>query len=120
MSRYPKISKAERVGRWLGRAYRGLIRQEQHLRSWLVGRGVPAPGAKVLAWSLRMLVLVSLLCMSLTLTAIVAGLILIGRGVARSDLSWDKDHPTWRYGISGFGLYDKYDVRIDPHDTDES
>lgn len=36
MSGHPKNSKAERVGRWLGRAYRGLLRQEQRLRLWLV------------------------------------------------------------------------------------
>jgi len=119
MSCYPKISKAERVGRWLGRAYRGLIRQEQHLRSWLVGRGVPAPGAKVLAWSLRMLVLVSLLCMSLTLTALVAGLILIGRSVARSDLSYRTPDVEWRDGHSGFGLYTRDEFRIDPHVFDD-
>lgn len=115
MSRYPKISKAERVGRWLGRAYRGLMRQEQHLRSWLVGRGVPAAGAKVLAWSIRMLVLVSLLFMSLTLTAIVAGLILIGRGVARSDLSYRTPEVEWRNGPSGYGMYTDDGYRIDPH-----
>lgn len=120
MRGHPKNNKAERAGRWLGRAYRGLMRQEQRLRLWLVELGVPATGARVFAWCLRFSVIVLLLSFSIVLTAIFCGLWLIGRGVARSDLSWDKDHPTWRYGLSGFGLYDKYDTRIDPHDSGDS
>lgn len=120
MSGHPKNSKAERAGRWLGRAYRGLMRQELRLRLWLVELGVPATGARVFAWGLRFSVIVLLLSFSIVLTVIFCGLWLIGRGVARSDLSWDKDHPTWRYGLSGFGLYDKYDTRIDTHDSGDS
>lgn len=112
MSRYPTTSKAERVGRWLGRAYRGLMRQEHHLRRWLIGLGVPATGAKVFAWSVRMLIVVSLLCVSITLTALFVGLVLIGRGVARSDLSFGAREAGWRYGDEGYGFYEK-GVRTD-------
>lgn len=120
MSGHPRNSKAERIGRWLGRTYRDLMRQEQRLRLWLVGLGIPAAGARVFAWCLRLSVTVLLLSFSIVLTVIFCALWLIGRGVARSDLSWDKDHPAWRYGLSGFGLYDKYDMRIDPHDNGDS
>ena len=90
------------------------MQQEQWLRLGLVGLGVPA-AAKVFAWSLYLCALVLLLSFSLILVLAVCVLWLIGRSVARSDLSWDRDHPTWRYGLFGFGLYDKYDMRIDPH-----
>lgn len=120
MSGHPKNAKAKRVGRWLGRAYRSLMQQELRLRLWLVGLGVPAKGARIVAWCLRLSALALLLSFSILLAMICIGLWLIGRGVARSDLSWDQDHPTWRYGLFGFGLYDKYDMRIDPHDSSDS
>ena len=119
MSRYPKISKAERVGRWLGRVYRGLMRQEHRLRLWLIGLGLPATGAKVFAWSVRMLIVVSLLCFSITLTALFVGLVLIGRGVARSDLSYRTPDLEWRDGCSGFGLYTRDGCRIDPYVSED-
>ncbi|WP_338523984.1 DUF3742 family protein [Pseudomonas batumici] len=115
MTCYPKISKAERVGRWLGRAYRGLARQEQHLRLWLVAGGLPELGAKVIAWFMGLSVLVLLLSFSILLAGLVAGLFLIGRGVARSDLSYRTPDVEWRDGPSGYGMYTDDGYRIDPH-----
>ena len=115
MSGYAKNSKAERAGRWLGRAYRGLMRQEQRLRLWLVGLGVPAKGAKVFAWCLRLSVIVLLLSFSVVLAMIALGLWLIGRGVARSDLSYRAPDVEWRNGPSGYGMYTDDGYRIDPH-----
>lgn len=115
MSGHLRKSKAERVGRWLGRGYRGLMRQEQRLRLWLVGLGVPATGAKVFAWCLRLSVIVLLLSVSIVLAMIVFGLWVIGRGVARSDLSYRTPEVEWRNGHSGFGLYTRDEFRIDPH-----
>ncbi|MCF5656241.1 DUF3742 family protein [Pseudomonas poae] len=108
-------SKAERVGRWLARAYRGLLRQEQRLRLWLVEFGVPATGARVFAWCLRFSVIVLLLSFSIVLAMIVLGLWLIGRGVARSDLSYRTPDVEWRDGPSGYGMYTDDGYRIDPH-----
>lgn len=112
MNRYPKISRAERIGRWLGRVYRGLMRQEHRLRLWLIGLGLPATGAKVFAWSVRILIVVSLLCVSITLTALFVGLVLIGRGVARSGMSQNTREAEWRNGDEGYGFYEK-GVRTD-------
>lgn len=105
-------SKAERVGRWLGRAYRGLMRQEQRLRLWLIELGVPATGAMVFAWCLRLSVIVLLLSFSIVLAMIVLGLWLISWGVARSDLSYPTPRAEWRYGDEGYGFYEK-GVRTD-------
>lgn len=115
MSGHPKNTKAERVGRWLGRAYRSLMQQEQRLRLWLVGLGVPAKGARIVAWCLRLSALALLLSFSILLAMICIGLWLIGRGIARSDLSYRTPDVEWRNGQSGFGLYTRDEFRIDPH-----
>lgn len=112
MSGHPKNTKAERVGRWLGRAYRSLMHQEQRLRLWLVGLGIPATGARIFAWCLRVSVIVLLLSFSLLLAMVVFGLWLIGRGVARGDFSYRASEAEWRYGDEGFGFYEK-GVRTD-------
>lgn len=115
MSGHPKNTKAECVGRWLGRAYRSLMQQEQRLRLWLVGLGVPAKGARIVAWCLRLSALALLLSFSILLAMICIGLWLIGRGIARSDLSYRTPDVEWRNGQSGFGLYTRDEFRIDPH-----
>lgn len=112
MSGHPKNSKAQRVGRFLGRAYRSLLRQECHLKLWLLRHGVPAKGAKVCAWAIRMLVLVMLLGISITLAAFVVVLFMIARGVGRSDLSYRLREAEWRYGDEGYGYYEN-GVRTD-------
>lgn len=119
MSGYPKNSKAQRVGLFLGRAYRGLLRQEHRLRLWLVRLGIPAPGARGLSWCLRFSVIVLLLSFSLVLGLIVCGLWLIGRGVAQSDLSYREPETEWRDGYAGFGLYTRDGFRIDPYVSED-
>lgn len=119
MSGHPKNSKAQRVGLFLGRAYRGLLRQEHRLRLWLVRLGIPAPGARGLSWCLRFSVIVLLLSFSLVLGMIVCGLWLIGRGVAQSDLSYREPETEWRDGYAGFGLYTRDGFRIDPYVSED-
>lgn len=112
MGDHSKISSAERAGRWLGRAYRSLMQQEQRLRLWLVRFGIHAKGARIIAWCLRLSALVLLLSFSIVLAMICIGLWLIGRGVARSDFSYQASEAEWRYGDEGFGFYEK-GVRTD-------
>lgn len=85
------------------------------MRLWLVGLGVPAKGARIVAWCLRLSALALLLSFSILLAMICIGLWLIGRGVARSDLSYRTPDVEWRNGQSGFGLYTRDEFRIDPH-----
>ncbi|ONH50884.1 Protein of unknown function [Pseudomonas cedrina] len=115
MSGHPQISRAERVGCWLGRGYRGLMQQEQRSRLWLRDLGIPTMRAKCLTWCLRLCALALLLSFFIALVIIVWGLWLIGRGVARSDFSYRTLDAEWRDGISGFGLYTRDEFRIDPH-----
>lgn len=115
MGDYSKINNAERAGRWLGGAYRGLKGQEQRLRLWLVGFGVPVTGARLLALCLRLGILLLVLSTSVALAIIVCGFWLIGRAVARADLSYKTPEAEWRNGPSGYGMYTDDGYRIDPH-----
>lgn len=57
MSKEPRISNAERLGRWAGRFWRGYVRQERRAAGWLVARGLPVGGAKALLWSVKLILL---------------------------------------------------------------
>ncbi|VFR31992.1 hypothetical protein ANK1_4052 [plant metagenome] len=57
MSTKNRISNAERLGRWLGGLWRGYVRRERRTAGWLVARGVPAGGATVLLWIVKLAVL---------------------------------------------------------------
>ena len=48
MNATPRTTKAERAGRWLGHAWRGLARQEARAIQWLAGKGLPAGVARLL------------------------------------------------------------------------
>ena len=52
MNATPRTTKAERAGRWLGRAWRGLARREARAIQWLARKGLPAGGARLLFLSL--------------------------------------------------------------------
>lgn len=52
---------SQRLGRGAGRAWRGYLRREQRVASWLVTRGVPAGAATVVLWIAKLAVLGMLL-----------------------------------------------------------
>ena len=56
MNATPRTTKAERAGRWLGRAWRGLARQEARAIQWLAGKGLPAGVARLLFWIVKLVV----------------------------------------------------------------
>ncbi len=56
-----RISKAERVGRWLARGWRGYLRSEREVSGWLVAQGPPAPIVSTLLWIIKLAVMVGLL-----------------------------------------------------------
>lgn len=57
MNTTTRISKAERIGRWLARGWRGYVRGERWLSSWLVGQGVSASVATILRWTFNLVAL---------------------------------------------------------------
>lgn len=53
----PKMTMPKRAGRSLGRAYRAAMRREAYVVRWLVGKGLPIPGAKAILWIIKLAVL---------------------------------------------------------------
>lgn len=47
-------SNAKRLGRWLGWMWRAYARREREAAAWLVTQGVPAGGAIVLLWAIKL------------------------------------------------------------------
>jgi len=109
---------AERAGRWLGRAWRGLARQEARAVQWLAGKGLPAGVTRLLLGIVKLSILVLLLYSAFWL----ALLLLLGVAaawVARTSDGEGDDKSEWRQGHSGFGLYDKNEWRRDMGDPDD-
>lgn len=110
---------AERAGRWLGRAWRGYVRREQHAAGWLVARGMPAGAATAALWIVKLAVLGVLFYSAFWVALLLIFAIAAAWGVQHDDGDHDEPQPEWREGPNGFGLYDKSDWRIDPHVTDD-
>ncbi|MDG9757825.1 DUF3742 family protein [Pseudomonas chengduensis] len=113
-----QTSFAERFGQMLGRMWRGYLRQERKVNGWFVARGVPAGGASVLLWIVKLVVFGVLLYVAFWFVLLLVFALLAARGLAQNgpdeDLWAQKDE--LRYGEDGYGLYSSSGQRIDPHD----
>jgi hypothetical protein len=111
---------AERLGRALGRAWRGCARLDRRAQGWLRAQGL-APGAAgavslVVKLAALAVLLYSAFWLALLLTFALAGAWLL----RNDDGSYDEEQQTeWRYGPAGYGLYTSSDQRVDPHDPDD-
>lgn len=87
-----RISNAERLGRWLGGMWRGYVLRERRVAGWLVARGVPAGGATVLLWIVKLAVLGVLLYAAFWLALLVvfaaAAAWVAGQGHAPEEDEW--------------------------------
>ena len=111
---------AERLGRTLGRAWRGCARLDRRAQGWLLGRGW-APGIAKAALLAVKLAAIGVLLYTAFWLALLLAFALVGAWVVRNDDgSYDEEHkPEWRYGPAGYGLYTHDDYRIDPHDPED-
>ncbi|HFO1314338.1 TPA: DUF3742 family protein [Pseudomonas aeruginosa] len=111
---------AERLGRTLGRAWRGCARLDQRAQGWLLARGW-APGIAKAALLAVKLAAIGVLLYTAFWLALLLAFALVGAWVVRNDdASYDEEHkPEWRYGPAGYGLYTHDDYRIDPHDPED-
>lgn len=119
MKAMPHPTTAERIGRWLGRKWRGCVRQEARAIQGLANKGVPIGLARFLSWAVKLSVLGLLLYSAFWLAL---GLIFVGSAawMARhSNSASDTPEPEWRPGPAGYGLYTYDGHRIDPHIHDE-
>jgi len=80
MSTMPRISTAERFGRWLGRGWRGYVRGERRVSAALVAKGVPVAMAAALVWAVKLAVLGMLLYVTFWIALLI--LFMMGAGWA--------------------------------------
>ena len=118
MNATPRTTKAERAGRWLGHAWRGLARQEARAIQWLAGKGLPAGVARLLLWIVKLVVFGVLLYAAFWLALLLAFALIAAWLVRNADLDEEKQ-PELRDGHSGIGWYNKDDLRIDMGDPDD-
>ena len=111
---------AERLGRTLGRAWRGCAHLDRRAQGWLLARGW-APGIAKAALLAVKLAAIGVLLYTAFWLALLLAFALVGAWVVRNDDgSYDEEHkPEWRYGPAGYGLYTHDDYRIDPHDPED-
>ncbi|MBA4243682.1 MAG: hypothetical protein C0452_07175 [Pseudomonas sp.] len=81
-----QTSFAERLGQMLGRMWRGYLRQERKVNSWLVEHGVPTGGTTALLWIAKLVVLGVLLYVTFWLA------MLLVFAVAAAWVVRDSDH----------------------------
>ncbi len=111
---------AERLGRTLGRPWRGCARLDRRAQGWLLAQGW-APGIAKAALLAVKLAAIGVLLYTAFWLALLLAFALVGAWVVRNDDgSYDEEHkPEWRYGPAGYGLYTHDDYRIDPHDPED-
>ena len=71
------MTTAARLGRWLGGVWGGCLRAERRVHQWLMAQGLPAGGARVLIWVVKLATLGVLLY-----GAVWAALLLVALAVA--------------------------------------
>lgn len=114
-----RICKAERVGRWLARGWRGYLRSEREVSDWLMAQGLPAPVVSTLLWIVKLAVMVGLLYTVFWLAALLLLAVVAAWAARNADWGDDEKLPEWREGHDGYGLYDNSGWRIDLGDPDE-
>lgn len=109
-----------RLGRTLGRAWRGCARMDRRVKGWLLAQGW-APNVVKTVLLVVKLTVIGILFYTAFWLALLLVLALAGVWLLHSDDGcYDEEQKTeWRHGPAGFGLYTANEQRIDPHDPDE-
>ncbi|WP_127172005.1 DUF3742 family protein [Xanthomonas euvesicatoria] len=119
MKTNPQSSNPEKLGRWLGNAWRSYVQAERRLTILLSSKGVPVGVAVVLFWFVKAAAVALLLYSAFWLTLLLAFAVLLARGLAGRAYGPDdslEPREEMRYGEAGFGLYSSEGHRLDPHD----
>ena len=83
---------ADCVGKWLGRAWRGLARQEARATHWMMCHGMPQLAAASILWIVKLALLAVLLYAAFWI-AVVLGIVLIAATVAQH--ADQEEQPHW-------------------------
>ena len=111
---------AERMGRALGRIWRGVLRRERKAGEWLTAKGLPPGIAQALPLLVKLAVLGVALYAAFWAALVLMGIVVVAWGWWNAEPDWTREEPEWREGHSGFGLYDKNEWRYDMGDPEES
>jgi hypothetical protein len=119
------LNLSRRIGKALGKAWRGWLRLESHVASWLEKIRLPATLTKIVLRLLLAAGIVKLIYVSGLLTLLgaflaVAALIVVSAYVLANWAPTKDETPTdeWDYGPQGYGLYSKNGFRIDDGDEE--
>jgi hypothetical protein len=112
-------SRSERLGRWLARTLKSLLRQEVRFTRWLVAQGMPPWLAAGLLWLLKIALVVVVGFALFWLALILAVAFVAVRILAHADLDPEPSADEWRHGAQGYGLYNRNGDRIIPYDPTE-
>ncbi|MBS7560174.1 DUF3742 family protein [Pseudomonas sp. RC4D1] len=93
MSKIKHPTKAERLGRWFGGAWRGLVRRDARLAVWLNDKGLSIVATKTLIWLLRLAFFGLLFYVALWLSLIVVFALAAAWVVGNSSVRWSKGAP---------------------------
>lgn len=110
---------AYRLGRGARSATLRWARCEHHLAARLVANGVAPAVAQLLLSGAKFVVLATFFYILSWLAALVAFAVAAAWVAANTADGREDEEMEWRYGHSGFGLYDKSDWRVDMPGPDE-
>ncbi|MCO7639729.1 DUF3742 family protein [Pseudomonas sp. S 311-6] len=79
MKHTARMTTAARLGRWLGGVWRGWLRAERRVHRWLMAQGLPAGGAAVLIWVIKLAILGVLLYVAVWATLLLVALVVAVR-----------------------------------------
>ncbi|MDC8640750.1 DUF3742 family protein [Xanthomonas hortorum] len=118
MKTNPQSSNPEKLGRWLGNAWRSYAMGERRLFDQLVCKGMSPAVLKILFWTVKLTVIALLLYFVFWVALLLVVLVGAARLASNADLG-EMPEPEWKNGPAGFGLYTYDGFRIDPHVSDE-
>ena len=110
-----------RLGKALGQPLAWVLRKQRPVASWLAAKGIPLKLAKLILIAANLFILAALLLTIIPTWAmvIVVVLTIIIYAGGKIDPPPPSKEPEWRMGLGGFGLYDQYDIRVDPGDNED-
>ncbi|HGY1532949.1 TPA: DUF3742 family protein [Pseudomonas aeruginosa] len=79
MKHTARMTTAARLGRWLGGVWGGCLRAERRAHRWLMAQGLPAGGARVLIWVVKLAILGVLLYVAVWTALLLVALVVAAR-----------------------------------------
>ncbi|WP_434025717.1 DUF3742 family protein [[Pseudomonas] boreopolis] len=97
---------ARRLGRWVGERHRTLRRREALVVHWMTDCGVPLGLARLLPWTVKVVVLLALLYVAVWLVLLLVFEAVAARVLEAQSQMTPEERGQWRDGERGFGYYE--------------